>query len=90
MEYKERKCEYCGQILPSSKSKNAKYCSNNCRAKAFFHKKNPNAITYNMNRTEEEKRLNHNKWWREYYQNNEEAREKHKQRRRERYKLTGK
>lgn len=87
----EAKCQYCGRKLSDKKkSKRAKYCDKNCKAKAFYHKKNPSAVTYNTNKTEEQKRQEHNKYCREYYKNNAEYREKHKQRRRERYKLTGK
>lgn len=87
----EAKCQYCGRKLSDKKKrKRAKYCDKNCKAKAFYHKKNPSAVTYNTNKTEEQKRQEHNKYCREYYKNNAEYREKHKQRRRERYKLTGK
>ena len=86
----ERKCQYCGRKLSDKKNKKAKYCDTNCRTKACYNRKNPNAVAYNTNKTEEQKRQEHNKYWRELYKNNAEFREKHKQKRRERYKITKK
>lgn len=50
-----KKCLWCGVEIKGSKLK--KYCNENCRAKAFYHKKNANAKHYITGKSEEEKRL---------------------------------
>lgn len=78
-------CQYCGKEFEGQKG--AKFCSGNCKTKNHYHKTHLDSKKYETDKSDEQKRLEHNAYFREYYKKHTEY---YKTKRREQYKRTGK